>query len=362
MAGRPWFWWIACGFVTEGSFWLQRALQASSEPTGDRAWALATAAYVAMLQGDEQAGTTYLDESRRFGHELGDQAVVAYATHMKGLRGFLKGDLRRAIEQFREGLELYADTGVPEDYPNGVRIQLAIAHLLLDEVEEAWRIVQAMYERCEKAGESWQLSYTMITGGFVKLMRGQLDEAEQDLHEALKIKRLFHDGLGLAFGLDVLAWTSIAKGKSEYGLVLLGAGSRLWQSFGAQLWGSEPMLARRQHFTDMAVTSLGEKMSEAALARGSAMTLDVVLDYALGEPARRPTKEARVPGGWTDLTRREREVAELVADGLSNREIAASLVISLRTAEAHVEHILHKLGFMSRAQIAAWVTDQRAGV
>ena len=60
--------------------------------------------------------------------------------------------------------------------------------------------------------------------------------------------------------------------------------------------------------------------------------------------------------GTTNLTRREREVANLVADGLTNREIASRLFISERTAESHVEQIRSKLGFHSRAQIATWVT------
>jgi DNA-binding NarL/FixJ family response regulator len=60
------------------------------------------------------------------------------------------------------------------------------------------------------------------------------------------------------------------------------------------------------------------------------------------------------------LTHREREVAALVARGLSNREIARHLTIAERTAENHVEHILNKLGFRSRSQIAAWVTEQDA--
>src|SRR5690348_720943 len=68
--------------------------------------------------------------------------------------------------------------------------------------------------------------------------------------------------------------------------------------------------------------------------------------------------------GTPDLTRREREVAALVAEGLTNREIAARLFISERTAESHVEQIRGKLGFHSRAQIATWVTaheqDSRA--
>jgi predicted ATPase/DNA-binding CsgD family transcriptional regulator len=363
MAGRPWFLWLACGFMTEGQFWLQRALQLSSEPTRERAFALATAAQVAALRGDEAAAAGYLDECLQLGHDLGEREVVAYATHLKGLRGFLSADLRGAIHHYHEGLALYADSGLPQDYPDGLRIQLALTHVLLDEVEEAWLIYQDVFERCERAGETWLRSYAVNGRGFIELTRGQLDQAEGDLRAALKIKRLFQDTLGVAFVLDVLGWASIAKGRTELGLVLVGAASHVWDTFGAQLFGSEQMMARRRHFTDMARSTLGEKASEAALARGAAMTLDDVLDEALGENAKQPPPRwTRVPGGSSNLTRRESEIAELVAKGLSNREIAAALVISMRTAEAHVEHILSKLGFTSRAQIATWVTEHRAGV
>jgi DNA-binding NarL/FixJ family response regulator len=71
-------------------------------------------------------------------------------------------------------------------------------------------------------------------------------------------------------------------------------------------------------------------------------------------PGRPPSTVA--PGG---LTRREWEIAQLLAEGLSNKEIAARLVIAPRTAETHVEHILTKLGFTSRTQASAWVLDQQ---
>jgi ArsR family transcriptional regulator, cadmium/lead-responsive transcriptional repressor len=59
------------------------------------------------------------------------------------------------------------------------------------------------------------------------------------------------------------------------------------------------------------------------------------------------------------LTPRERQVGELITEGLSNKDIAARLVIAKRTVEAHVENILTKLGFTTRAQLAAWYTEQR---
>lgn len=91
------------------------------------------------------------------------------------------------------------------------------------------------------------------------------------------------------------------------------------------------------------------------------MTLEQAAEYALASA--RPEKPA---GQWqpakgpdvNPLTPREREVARLVAQGQTNRQIAATLVISERTADAHVQNILNKLGISSRAQIAAWAVER----
>jgi len=80
--------------------------------------------------------------------------------------------------------------------------------------------------------------------------------------------------------------------------------------------------------------------------------------YALGEPEREDAV-IQEPREVVALTPREREIAELVSQGLSNKDIAARLVISPRTAEGHVEHILAKLGLNSRAQIVVWGAEQR---
>lgn len=76
--------------------------------------------------------------------------------------------------------------------------------------------------------------------------------------------------------------------------------------------------------------------------------------YALDE---RRSASASLSTEAIRLTRREQQVAELVAQGLTNRAIAEHLVISPRTAQGHVENVLTKLGFTSRAQIAAWVVS-----
>jgi DNA-binding NarL/FixJ family response regulator len=99
---------------------------------------------------------------------------------------------------------------------------------------------------------------------------------------------------------------------------------------------------------------MGDPAFAAACADGAAMPIDAALAYALGEHRPAAAGPERSP-----LTRRETEISHLVADGMSNKDIAATLVIAQRTAEGHVEHILNKLGFNSRAQIAAWVGQKR---
>ena len=103
---------------------------------------------------------------------------------------------------------------------------------------------------------------------------------------------------------------------------------------------------------------LGKQRFRELFRRGSRLSLDEAVPFALEADADAdPPPPATVAP--SPLTRRELEVADLVADGLSNPEIAARLVISVRTAQGHVENILRKLGFNSRSRIAAWVTERR---
>jgi DNA-binding NarL/FixJ family response regulator len=102
---------------------------------------------------------------------------------------------------------------------------------------------------------------------------------------------------------------------------------------------------------------LGKRRFRAAFHRGSRLSLDDMVAFALEEKVDAVPPAAAAPP--SPLTRRELEVANLVADGLSNPDIAARLFISVRTAQGHVENILRKLGFTSRSQIASWVTERR---
>jgi DNA-binding NarL/FixJ family response regulator len=154
---------------------------------------------------------------------------------------------------------------------------------------------------------------------------------------------------------------------------LLGVADQLWNRTGRRLSGVTLMEECRQHAVKAARNALGERRFTAAYAHGAALDLDTVARDAadeIGDPAGRAGDAGDLSGGADPvaaavtraaaglLTRREQEIADLVASGLSNREIAARLVISKRTVDAHVEHIFGKLEISSRVQLTVLLQDQ----
>ena len=115
----------------------------------------------------------------------------------------------------------------------------------------------------------------------------------------------------------------------------------------------------RQSAADTARAALGEERFDELLGRGLAMHLADALAMAKGEtPAERVLGGEPARSAAKQLTRREKEIAALVAAGLGNREIAARLYLSKRTVDSHMEHIFTKLGISSRTQLASWVLGQ----
>jgi DNA-binding NarL/FixJ family response regulator len=107
---------------------------------------------------------------------------------------------------------------------------------------------------------------------------------------------------------------------------------------------------------------MSEEEFNAAWAEGQAMSLEQAIEYArlveIPESALHLTSRQAAKQQYGGLSAREREVARLIAEGKSNREIAEALVISERTVTTHVANILSKLGFNSRAQVAAWAVQK----
>ncbi len=163
-----------------------------------------------------------------------------------------------------------------------------------------------------------------------------------------------------ARGLLPIAGSLAALGHAVQAARVLGAATAFLEARGALLVPED----QPEHERNMAVVraQLGDAAFAAAAAAGRELTLDqamvelqAALDLESGPTS--PTDAAGATAHGEDLTRREREVAQHIAHGLSNRAIAEALVITERTVEGHVGNILAKLGFRSRASVAAWVVD-----
>lgn len=353
MAAVPWFW-GAMDHLTEARLWLDRGLSLYHEPTIERAWALATTAYIAGFQGDYDALTTLADQAHELAADLDDRAR-AFANHVLGFGRSLGGsaDQASAVPLFTEALAQYSAIGIEAQYADSLMVELAATLITMRDYDRAKVIADELLTRCTARGERWNLSYAHWLRGILLVIRGEPERAERELFEALRIKQVFRDTLGLGLTLESVAWAAAVQGEAERAAVLFGATDQIWRTLGAR-----QMRGFRRRYEAMARDSLGDAAFEFALERGSGLNVDEVLAVAVREPVADEAPQRSSPP--SQLTPRERQVAQLVAEGMSNKEIAAKLVISLRTAEGHVERILTKQGFKSRAQIAIWVT-QRAG-
>ena len=184
-------------------------------------------------------------------------------------------------------------------------------------------------------------------------MSGDNDRAIDDALASLQVKDALGDVHTSTMCIDLIAVCLASRGASgtDYtrSAELCGAGDAFWEVLNAPLQMGPAYAEIRQGAAAKCRSALGDERFEAALRRGRAMSLPEAITVARGQAL------ATRPPGPKPLTRREREIAALVAQGLGNREIAEQLFLSKRTVDSHIEHIFTKLGFTSRTQLAEWV-------
>lgn len=193
------------------------------------------------------------------------------------------------------------------------------------------------------------------------LVGGDYELAAEHARACLRLPYTTQQAQSLARTLDLLAAAEALAlaGAAERAGVLRGAVDRIWRDIGGN--PVEPLRPGRLRIAERhARRVLGDAAYERAHRRGGGLSMDEAVAYALGE-ARDPSVigPAVSPPGEVLLTRRETQVAALIAQGCTNKQIADRLVIAQRTAEGHVERILVKLGFANRSQVAAWFSTRR---
>jgi DNA-binding CsgD family transcriptional regulator/tetratricopeptide (TPR) repeat protein len=194
--------------------------------------------------------------------------------------------------------------------------------------------------------EGRAISYGVL--GYVALDEGNWAEARALALDTLRLLIPWRHPWVVAFTLELLATAEGGLGRAERFVRLVAAAERRREAIHPYV--ITDLRAVRERVMESTRRAMGPAAYEAAWAAGLAMTPDQAIEYALLDPDR----PSGVPSGEA-LSAREREVAELVATGQTNRQIAEALVISERTADRHLANICAKLGFKTRTQLAAWV-------
>ena len=207
---------------------------------------------------------------------------------------------------------------------------------------------------CRGAGELWWLSWLRLAEAFAASMLDDPVPHRLAATEALRLARQIPDDHACVNALSQLA-SRPEGGNGRRAAFLLGVCETYWRDAGGFTLVAEPWASAIARSRERCQAALGEAAYEEEHRRGEAATLDEAVAMVLGDQSSAPpllsTGESTAA---VKLTKREAEIARLVTDGLSNRDIAATLTLSTRTVEAHVQNILTKSGFTRRAQIAAW--------
>ena len=353
-----WGFWMATGRLSEGSRWLNRLLDQAPEPSRQRVAGLWLASWFASAQGRNAESARLRAQAREIAAGLGSQPELPPsagppAEVLRGLRAVTGGNYEQAAVACDEVLR-----GLP-------------------------------------GGETWVRGTALWVKGLALWFGRDADGFVSCQRESIRLKSGFGDLTSLAHLLEGFAWlaadqaaeagtpapgsgTGSGGGAKEHCVRvarLQGAADQMWRrTVDEPRYGLNVLNAERSRAERLARGELGDGGYAREHEAGAALGTDGAVRYALGEAERapvpaQPSRAAAASGAepgnlaaqepWELLTAREREVATLVADGLTNKDIAARLVVSKRTVDAHVEHILGKLGYSSRVQVAALASAQQ---
>ncbi|MEU6387730.1 LuxR C-terminal-related transcriptional regulator [Streptomyces sp. NPDC046939] len=351
MATALWGYWHTTGLLTEGRYWLRRTLDGCRDETPVRVKALWLSSWYADLQGERGGNEELLKEAEAIAGRIGDPVGAAWTLAFQAHRRCFSGSMDHCAEDFTEARErmtaLGDDTGLLMiGFYGGFMLILSGDH----ERGIAW-CDDSLARSAAHPGEQWARGWALWVKSVGLWLRGDHEEAVACAQESLRSKAALHDLMGVAHCLEGLAWYAARLRRFDRVAVLQGAADGLWRRFAKEArFGIPTLHALHADAAAQARSALGDDGYQDAFAEGGSLPLDPVVELALTVE---PAAGARRSGPADVLTPRERQVAALVADGRTNREVAAELAVSKRTVDSHVEHILTKLGFTSRAQIAA---------
>lgn len=348
--------WIVTGRLDEARHWLGLASSVADTGPRTRAEILAMSAWVSVAQGDPDTARSLLDEVESLLADVApDDVVRAQTQNIRALELLSGHDPAAALPELERGVVVARTVGGrPEE--SSALLLLGLGQALTGDLDLASATLRECVGVTEPAGEAHVRSYALAGQAACALLRANGARAADAATEALAMATRLGDHLPAALALEVLARLAVIERRPERAATLHGAADSRWRRRGLDPAATPLLTWCRQRLDEAARAEGHDATFRAASARGAELTDQEVLAHAREQA---PPEDG--PDHLDALTRRELEIARLIGAGLSNRQIADRLGRSQRTVESHVEHILRKLGFGSRTQVAAWVADQAAG-
>jgi predicted ATPase/DNA-binding CsgD family transcriptional regulator len=358
------YWWVT-GLQGEARRWMEEVLQGGDLP-GDgvyparRAQANLIIGTYAWSEGDLASALPALEEGLRLSGKTNEPRAQAIGLMLLGLVDVAEGNAQRSRERFEESLRFFCISGEKWGEAHTIAY-LGLAPLLDGEPESAKRCFEEGLAAAHAAGDRIAAHQALYKLGLLALAERDLDRADEYLREGLSLADEVRDIINAPYFVRALGQVAGLRNRAAFAVRLLGAAESALRAKGSAPYRYIPDEALQDRIFAAARDALGDTAFEEVWKRGRAMTLKQAVDYALeeAEAARKASEEAEEPPQAlpAGLSAREVEVLRLVAEGLTNAEIAKELFISPRTVNAHMGSVYHKIGSHSRAQAARFASE-----
>ena len=408
MGAAIWRFWLLRGYMSEGRRWLERALAGFSERTAVRAKALHAAGVLASHQDDYARAKPLVEESLELWRALGDRQGSAYALHSLGLLAHNGGNYEGAVSFFEESLQLSRE--LENHYGMTLALSgLGLTVLYLGDYERASVLCEESLALSRERGDPRSIASALTNLGITVLERGDDKRARTLCEESFTMRQQLGDKGGSAHSLAILGRIAMHQSDYERATTCYEESLTLRQETGekegiataleglaavagvggqpisaARLYGSAeflrdtlgaPLTPTDRSYYKQTVAAVRAQHDEATFQRawteGRAMTLEQAIAAAkqVKAPEHITPVSVRTPvetsstspsrGNPFGLTAREIEVLRLVTQGLTYAQIAEQLIISPRTADAHLRSIYGKLGVTSRSAATRYAIEHK---